>query len=429
MNLGRDSTMMRFTGWRDGFLPNTNVTSDYRFTMRLQDCDPGVIDAIDARTINLDLMDYRIRYTTEAVHRQTCDDGSDALVLQFKRTVQGRDFSNKGNDAFMVIATGILTSTWGTDIKYNHVRKCFSNSAISLSKIDDTNEMDDYTKCEAYKFCGKDIDWGTTTTGGASTTKTTTTKTTTTGTTPVPTDPSTFSCVGIDCTVTLADGTEFMGKNRAGVLEFRGVPYAEAPIGDLRWKAPVIRKDYNGEAFDLRDHAPGCATNAYDGTNEDQSEDCLKVAISVAKTTVESGEKVPIVYYIHGGGFNGGTNRVNMKNLILDQGVMVISIAYRLGMYGFFYMPTAEEGQEFSGNWGILDQNAAMEWAQTFAHHFGGDASQATINGCSAGSESIWWHLTTELSWPLFQRAVTVGIGMNSAYDAALGTVCNGLIT
>ena len=86
-------------------------------------------------------------------------------------------------------------------------------------------------------------------------------------------------------------------------------------------------------------------------------------------------------------------------------------------------MPETEQGQDYSGNWGILDQNAAMDWAQSFAPHFGGDVTQATINGCSAGSESIWWHLTTELSWPFFNRAVTVGIGLNSAYEADLGEV------
>ena len=78
------------------------------------------------------------------------------------------------------------------------------------------------------------------------------------------------------CTITMSDGTQFIGTNRAGVIEFRGVPYAYAPTGDQRWKAPVIRYDYGGD-WDLTNFAPSCAINAYDGTDEDKSEDCLKV--------------------------------------------------------------------------------------------------------------------------------------------------------
>ena len=92
-----------------------------------------------------------------------------------------------------------------------------------------------------------------------------------------------------------------------------------------------------------------------------------------------------------------------------EQGVVVISIAYRLGMYGFLWIP---EG--VGGNWGIGDQRVAMQWAQTWAVHFGGDVTRATLNGCSAGSESLWWHLTSPESWPYFHRAVTVGVGLNT---------------
>jgi len=232
-------------------------------------------------------------------------------------------------------------------------------------------------------------------------------------------------CTGQTCELTLPDGSVIVGKHIGGVVEFRGIPYAEAPVGNLRWKPPMVRTSYGGDTIDATNFANGCAGNNWDGTNDDEkmgfSEDCLVVNISVERSVLEGGQKVPIVYYIHGGGFNSGSNRINMKNLILEQGVMVISIAYRLGIYGFLYLPEAEAGAAYNGNWGLLDQNAALEWSQTFAPYFGGDISQATLNGCSAGSESIWWHLTMEKSWPYFQRAVTVGIGLNSAYDTTLG--------
>ena len=76
---------------------------------------------------------------------------------------------------------------------------------------------------------------------------------------------------------------------------------------------------------------------------------------------------------------------------------MVISIAYRLGAFGFLWAPESEnpDAYPYSGNWGLIDQIQAMTWAQTWAGHFTGDVSQATLNGCSAGSESVWWHLVT----------------------------------
>jgi len=208
--------------------------------------------------------------------------------------------------------------------------------------------------------------------------------------------------------------------NKQGIVEFKGVPYASPPVGELRWKAPRIMFNYDGQKIDGKNYKPNCAQNKWDGQDEQMSEDCLYVNIYANKKALESGDKLPIVYYIHGGGFNSGSARGGYKNLINDQGVMVISIAYRLGIYGFMYIGEDAE-EEFDGNWGLLDQSAAMEWGKTYAPHFGGNPQQVTINGCSAGSESIWWHLVTEKSWPFFNQAVTVGIGLNSAYTAAEG--------
>ena len=110
--------------------------------------------------------------------------------------------------------------------------------------------------------------------------------------------------------------------------------------------------------------------------------------------------------------------------LVMNQGVMVVSIAYRLGPFGFLWAPESESPEKYpySGNWGLIDQTQAMKWAQKWAPHFTGDTSRATLNGCSAGSESVWWHLTTPASWPYFHRAITVGVGLNAQTTAERAT-------
>ena len=150
--------------------------------------------------------------------------------------------------------------------------------------------------------------------------------------------------------------------------------------------------------------------------------DCLNVNIVTTKQALQ-GNKLPIVYHIHGGAFNNGNNHGSFEMMVAQQQVMVISIGYRLGLYGFLYLPDGEEGQQFNGNWGLLDQNMALQWGQKFAPHFGGDVTKRTLTGCSAGSESIWWHLTSPISWPFFDRVVSMGIGLNTAHPKTLGTV------
>jgi len=257
---------------------------------------------------------------------------------------------------------------------------------------------------------------------------------------------SSVSCTNTKCTITMADGTKFIGVVNDGMAQFRGLRYADAPTGNNRWKAPVMRDNYGGASMNLNTWGPACQANMVDsrrrwaepqvdqrirGTfenfwqrNDDepaQSEDCLMVNILVPKAALQQGTKLPIVYHIHGGAFNNGSNHGTFDGLVLGQNVMVISIGYRLGIYGFLYLPEKEAGQQFQGNWGIMDQKTALQWGNKFAPHFGGDTSKATLTGCSAGSESIWWHLTTPSSWPFFNRAVSMGIGLNTAHDASAG--------
>ena len=90
---------------------------------------------------------------------------------------------------------------------------------------------------------------------------------------------------------------------------------------------------------------------------------------------------------------------------------------------GFFYFPEVEEGQRYSGNWGMQDQTIALEWGNKFAPHFGGDVSNRALTGCSAGGWSVLTHLTNEDSWPYFDRGLVAGIGLVTGNSKEVATV------
>ena len=154
--------------------------------------------------------------------------------------------------------------------------------------------------------------------------------------------------------------------------------------------------------------------NANSPTAAETDEDCLFVNVHTKAEYIESGEKKPIMAYIHGGAYNFGDGRVEFNNLVLEQDVIYVSIQYRLGPYGFLYHDDADT--PYKTNWGLLDQNVALQWIQQFAGEFGGDVNQVTLSGCSAGSAMTWWHLTVPESWPLFHRAITNGIGAYASF-------------
>lgn len=230
---------------------------------------------------------------------------------------------------------------------------------------------------------------------------------------------SPLSCDGEMCTITTPDGADFVGMEVDGVIEFRGISYALPPTGARRFKSPVLM-NYSDVTITAIQYAKKCATHRIEA---DQDEDCLTVNIAVSKSAFNSNKRVPIVYYIHGGGFDRGSNQIDLTSLAREQNVMVISIAYRLGIWGFLHLPEVEAGEEFQGNWGLLDIIGAMEWSQTYAPYFHGDVDQATISGCSSGAEAIWWLLTTEKAWPYYQRANIMGMGLNTVYTTHQGQV------
>ena len=222
--------------------------------------------------------------------------------------------------------------------------------------------------------------------------------------------------------VTIDTGT-LEGLDTAGVLVFRGIPYAAPPIGDLRWRPPEAAKPWSGvrSATDLGhncvQHQP---YSDIDPFKAGVSEDCLN--LNVWTKSLDTRAPRPVMVWIHGGGFFagfGGEERHNGARLA-QKGAVVVTINYRLGAFGFLAHPAlaAESPNHAAGNYGLLDQIAALQWVKRNIARFGGDPSRVTIFGESAGGMSVGSLIASPLAKGLFQRAILesgtgVGIGIS----------------
>ena len=199
-----------------------------------------------------------------------------------------------------------------------------------------------------------------------------------------------------------------------GVTVFRGIPYAAPPVGDLRWKAPqppaawpVLRNaDRFGPACTQVYLGPGFT--AFWGDYEFKSEDCLYLNVwTPAKTP---NDKLPVLVWIHGGGFRVGSSseRLHHGDNLAKKGVVLVSFNYRLGIFGFMAHPelTKESGRNASGDYGLMDQLAALQWIKSNIAAFGGDPDRITIFGESAGSSSVSYMQATPLAKGLFTGAI-----------------------
>jgi para-nitrobenzyl esterase len=198
------------------------------------------------------------------------------------------------------------------------------------------------------------------------------------------------------------------------VRVYRGIPYAAPPVGDLRWKAPQPPASWQGirNATEMP-HAcwqtpyPAAAA-IYQAKLPAMSEDCLYVNIFTPAKLAN--DRLPVMVWIHGGGFTrgySGSEAYNGENLA-RKGVVIVTINYRLGIFGFFAHPalSAESPHHASGNYALLDQIAALQWVQKNAAAFGGDPGRVTIFGESAGSWSVNALMASPLAKGLFQRAI-----------------------
>ncbi len=200
------------------------------------------------------------------------------------------------------------------------------------------------------------------------------------------------------------------GLEGDGVYSYRSIPYAAPPVGALRWKAPTA-PDVWTETLAATERPNGCVQAPFNGLPIPgfvSSEDCLYLNVD----TPTEGSDLPVMVWIHGGGFtlgeamqaDGGT----AGDLIARHaGVVVVSMNYRLGQLGFLaHSELSAEGAGASGNYGLMDQTAALEWVSDNVAAFGGDPDNITIFGESAGAFSVCSHLASPRSAGLFHKAI-----------------------
>jgi len=215
----------------------------------------------------------------------------------------------------------------------------------------------------------------------------------------------------VDCTVGV-DGGVVRGLETDGNWAFLGVPYARAPVGKLRWRPPAPLEPWQGVRDAL---APGplapqpvpAPGSALPGDPQHQSEDCLHLSVW---TPALDESRRPVMVWVHGGGFTSGSagNMLYRGALLARRcNVVVISVNYRLGALGFLAHPALEtDDHEGVGNWGLLDQLAALRWVRDHVAAFGGDPENVTVFGESAGAMSISSLLAMPAARGLFRRAI-----------------------
>jgi para-nitrobenzyl esterase len=202
-------------------------------------------------------------------------------------------------------------------------------------------------------------------------------------------------------TVVTFDSGAVSGITAESIISFKGIPYAAPPIGRLRWRAPQPAKPWQG-VLAADQFGPSCMQPR----NVAQSEDCL--TLNIWRPAGVSVTPLPVMVWIHGGGLEIGTSTDIPGDALARQGVIVVSMNYRLGRLGFFAHPALleEDPDELHGNYGYMDQISALRWIRRNISAFGGDSSAVTIFGESAGGGSVMVHLTSPLSRGLFQRAI-----------------------
>ncbi|MBS7563397.1 carboxylesterase family protein [Mucilaginibacter sp. Bleaf8] len=216
--------------------------------------------------------------------------------------------------------------------------------------------------------------------------------------------------------VRVANGMLEGTAEASGIKSFKGVPFAKPPVGDLRWREPQPADNWT----DVRkaDHFGNNAMQKkvfgdMNFRSSGMSEDCLYLNVWTPAKTFK--EKLPVLVYFYGGGYiagDGSEPRYDGEKMA-KQGIVTITVNYRLGVFGFLAHPelTKESPNHASGNYGLLDQNAALRWVQQNIAAFGGDPKRVTIAGESAGSISV----SAQMASPLSKNIIAGAIGESGA--------------
>jgi len=204
-----------------------------------------------------------------------------------------------------------------------------------------------------------------------------------------------------------------------GVVSFKGIPYAQPPVGELRWRPPVAFGGWNGTLDATRFGAP-CVQPTDGGWStienlDAMSEDCLFLNVVAPRAALGGGgAALPVLVYLHAGEFHyGAASDAESDWPHFAPDVVYVSPNSRLGPLGFLASEDlrgrSRDGS--TGSYGMLDQREALAWVQRHIRAFGGDASRVTLMGESSGGTSVLFHLVSRPSWPLFHRVVLESAG------------------
>ena len=211
--------------------------------------------------------------------------------------------------------------------------------------------------------------------------------------------------------VVKAPAGDMEGVNQGTLEVFKGIPYAEPPVGERRWKAPVPLSRWSG-VKQTTAFGPSCMqpkpriVSVYTDDVRPMSEDCLSLNIWAPKNA----KNAPVFFWIYGGALVGGSTREAFYDgsKLAERGIVVVTINYRLGVFGFLAHPelSAESPLGVSGNYGLLDQIAALKWVRQNIGAFGGNPSDVTIAGESAGGLSVMYLMASPEARGLFSKAI-----------------------
>lgn len=221
---------------------------------------------------------------------------------------------------------------------------------------------------------------------------------------------------------TVAQG-EVEGVEQNGLAHYKGIPFATPPVGDLRWKAPRPAQKWQGvykaDSFKAKPYqqSQGPARPDQPGV----SEDCLY--LNILTPAKKAGEGLPVLVWIHGGGFNTGASWENNGEKFAQAGIVYAAITYRTNVFGFLSLPELsqesqkENGRAISGNYGLMDQIMALQWIHDNIAAFGGDPEKVTIMGESAGAISVAMLCQSPLAKGLFRGAISESGGNMAPED------------
>lgn len=220
---------------------------------------------------------------------------------------------------------------------------------------------------------------------------------------------------------------EMRGTQDDEIRVFKGVPFAKPPVGRRRWKAPVPATPWKG-VFEATKFGPACqqprsrSGSIYSQQYPEMSEDCLSLNVWAPADA----QGAPVLVWIHGGALTTGSSREAVYDgaALARRGIVLVSINYRLGIFGYLAHPelSKESAQGISGNYGLLDQIEALRWVKANIAAFGGNASNVTIAGESAGALSVMYLMASPLARGLFAKAIAQSAYMISTPELRAST-------